>query len=148
MRTLAPCRFSFFFFLNDAAPPEISPLPLHAPLPICEVPSRGGDGQRKDLRQGGGGGGPAAKGEGQDLRHHWSRGKHCRGLRPSDQHLERSSAHAHGKVKSDRGDRQGQDLRHRRGRPERPPRSGEHTPAIPAPTKPPLRPPAVTHKTN
>src|SRR5256885_1933590 len=24
----------FFFFLNDPAPPEISPLPLHAPLPI------------------------------------------------------------------------------------------------------------------
>src|ERR1035441_3142282 len=25
----------FFFFLNDRAPPEISPLPLHAALPIC-----------------------------------------------------------------------------------------------------------------
>src|SRR2546430_14590785 len=24
----------FFFFFNDTAPPEISPLPLHAPLPI------------------------------------------------------------------------------------------------------------------
>src|SRR2546421_642711 len=24
----------FFFFLNDPAPPDISPLPLHAPLPI------------------------------------------------------------------------------------------------------------------
>src|SRR3954462_15434749 len=24
----------FFFFLNERAPPEISPLPLHAPLPI------------------------------------------------------------------------------------------------------------------
>src|SRR2546429_1448707 len=24
---------SFFFFLNDPAPPEIYPLPLHAPLP-------------------------------------------------------------------------------------------------------------------
>src|SRR5258706_12847742 len=24
----------FFFFLNDPAPPEISPLPLHDPLPI------------------------------------------------------------------------------------------------------------------
>src|SRR5260370_34730501 len=30
---------SFFFFLNDPAPPEISTLPLHAPLPIC--PSAG-----------------------------------------------------------------------------------------------------------
>src|SRR3972149_3515343 len=27
--------FFFFFFLNDPAPPEISPLPLHAALPIC-----------------------------------------------------------------------------------------------------------------
>src|SRR2546425_11538772 len=26
--------FFFFFFLNDPAPPEISPLPLHDPLPI------------------------------------------------------------------------------------------------------------------
>src|SRR5256712_11478543 len=26
---------SLFFFLNDTAPPEISPLPLHDPLPIC-----------------------------------------------------------------------------------------------------------------
>src|SRR6202046_5004080 len=26
--------FFFFFFLNDPAPPEIYPLPLHAPLPI------------------------------------------------------------------------------------------------------------------
>src|SRR2546430_14421913 len=26
--------FFFFFFLNDPAPPEISPLPLHAALPI------------------------------------------------------------------------------------------------------------------
>src|SRR5256885_13445928 len=25
----------FFFFLNDTAPPKLSPLPLHAPLPIC-----------------------------------------------------------------------------------------------------------------
>src|SRR2546430_6470827 len=25
----------FFFFLNDPAPPEFSPFPLHAPLPIC-----------------------------------------------------------------------------------------------------------------
>src|SRR2546422_10318038 len=27
-------HFFFFFFLNDPAPPEISPLPLHAALPI------------------------------------------------------------------------------------------------------------------
>src|ERR1035438_3488727 len=27
---------SFFFFLNDAAPPEISPLPLPAVFPICD----------------------------------------------------------------------------------------------------------------
>src|SRR3989442_12748486 len=27
--------FSFFFFLNDTATPEISPLPLHDALPIC-----------------------------------------------------------------------------------------------------------------
>src|SRR5256885_6326014 len=26
--------FFFFFFFNDPPPPEISPLPLHAPLPI------------------------------------------------------------------------------------------------------------------
>src|ERR1039458_178898 len=26
--------FFFFFFLNEPAPPEISPLPLHAALPI------------------------------------------------------------------------------------------------------------------
>src|SRR3989454_11093385 len=32
----------FFFFLNDPAPPEISPLPLHAALPIgaCPRPNR------------------------------------------------------------------------------------------------------------
>src|SRR5256884_3657878 len=46
MRTLDDCvvfflyiasshHFLFFFFLNDTAPPEISPLPLHAALPIC-----------------------------------------------------------------------------------------------------------------
>src|SRR2546421_43782 len=29
---------SFFFFLNDPAPPEISPLPLHDPLPIPAAP--------------------------------------------------------------------------------------------------------------
>src|SRR2546425_5064749 len=28
--------FLFFFFFNDPAPPEISPLPLHDPLPIGE----------------------------------------------------------------------------------------------------------------
>src|SRR5256885_8543706 len=31
-----PLLFFFFFFLNDPAPPEISPLPLHAALPISE----------------------------------------------------------------------------------------------------------------
>src|SRR3990170_1473618 len=30
----------FFFFLNDPAPPEIYPLPLHAPLPISRQPNR------------------------------------------------------------------------------------------------------------
>src|SRR3982750_1345963 len=29
--------FFFFFFLNDTAPPEIYPLPLHDALPICAV---------------------------------------------------------------------------------------------------------------
>src|SRR3989441_11632864 len=29
-----PQLLSFFFFLNNPAPTEISPLPLHAPLPI------------------------------------------------------------------------------------------------------------------
>src|SRR5256886_11466258 len=29
-----------FFFLNDPAPPEISPLSLHAALPICSRPLR------------------------------------------------------------------------------------------------------------
>src|SRR3989441_10188723 len=29
----------FFFFLNNTAPPEISPLPLHAALPICRLRS-------------------------------------------------------------------------------------------------------------
>src|SRR5256885_15805398 len=33
----------FFFFLNDPAPPEIPPFPLHAPLPIRRTPIRGGD---------------------------------------------------------------------------------------------------------
>src|SRR5258708_5559534 len=31
---ISPFRSSLFFFLNDTAPPEISPLPLHAALPI------------------------------------------------------------------------------------------------------------------
>src|SRR2546430_15042246 len=35
--------FCFFFFLNDPAPPEISPLPLHDALPISTPrASRGG----------------------------------------------------------------------------------------------------------
>src|SRR5256885_2175716 len=29
-----PFRLNVFFFLNDPPPPEISPLPLHHPLPI------------------------------------------------------------------------------------------------------------------
>src|SRR2546430_14833899 len=35
---LRPPFLSLFFFLNDAAPPEISPLPLPAALPICDRP--------------------------------------------------------------------------------------------------------------
>src|SRR2546430_8115848 len=31
----------FFFFLNDPPTPEISPLPLHAPLPISRSPRTG-----------------------------------------------------------------------------------------------------------
>src|SRR5256885_11030618 len=31
-----------FFFLNDTAPPEIYPFPLHAPLPIYDRNARGG----------------------------------------------------------------------------------------------------------
>src|SRR2546429_9687384 len=42
--TLTQSRSSFFFFFNDPAPPEISPLPLHAPLPISIWPSRLPDG--------------------------------------------------------------------------------------------------------
>src|SRR2546430_8306348 len=33
-----PQNYSFFFFLNDTPPTEISPLPLHAPLPIFHRP--------------------------------------------------------------------------------------------------------------
>src|SRR5258708_24017862 len=32
--------FSFFFFFNDTAPPEISPLSLHDALPISRLPVR------------------------------------------------------------------------------------------------------------
>src|SRR5256886_3952339 len=35
-------QFIVFFFLNDPAPPEIYPLPLHAALPICAPGDRGG----------------------------------------------------------------------------------------------------------
>src|SRR3989337_1396356 len=35
VRLLGPI---FFFFFNDTATTEISPLPLHAALPICSVP--------------------------------------------------------------------------------------------------------------
>src|SRR2546429_5919535 len=31
---IPPHKLLFFFFFNDPATPEISPLPLHAPLPI------------------------------------------------------------------------------------------------------------------
>src|SRR5256885_443525 len=40
-----PCQavpqlfMGFFFFFNDPAPPETSPLPLHAPLPILKGPA-------------------------------------------------------------------------------------------------------------
>src|SRR3989304_9960647 len=34
--------FFFFFFLNDPAPPEISPLSLHAALPISRPGRRSG----------------------------------------------------------------------------------------------------------
>src|SRR5256886_16062421 len=36
----------FFFFLNDAAPPDIYPLPLHAALPIWGRGGGGGGGAR------------------------------------------------------------------------------------------------------
>src|SRR2546425_11722362 len=49
--------FIFFFFLNDPAPPEISPLPHHAPLPIC-----GGGGGGAPRR--GGGAGPRVSARG------------------------------------------------------------------------------------
>src|SRR2546430_13972416 len=32
----SPVTVFFFFFFNDPATPEISPLPLRAPLPICK----------------------------------------------------------------------------------------------------------------
>src|SRR2546422_1150778 len=53
---LFPASF-FFFFFNDTAPPEISPLPLHAALPICR---RGppAPGPRRRRRQGRGAASP------------------------------------------------------------------------------------------
>src|SRR3989440_12730494 len=39
--------FPFFFFLNDTAPPEIYPLPLHAALPIPDVDGRDQDVARR-----------------------------------------------------------------------------------------------------
>src|SRR2546430_9543502 len=36
------CAFAFFFFFKDTAPPEISPFPLHASLPISFCPVAGG----------------------------------------------------------------------------------------------------------
>src|SRR2546422_11694774 len=34
-------NYPFFFFLTDPPPPEFSPLPLHAPLPISGAPAFG-----------------------------------------------------------------------------------------------------------
>src|SRR2546430_14333908 len=46
---LRPPRFFFFFFLNDPAPPEIHPLPLHAPLPTPPTaPACGASGSPND----------------------------------------------------------------------------------------------------
>src|SRR5256884_2300197 len=38
--TPSPPFFYLFFFFKDTATPEISPLPLHAALPICAAASR------------------------------------------------------------------------------------------------------------
>src|SRR5256885_8503467 len=43
---LANMAFSLFFFLNDPATTEISPLPLHDALPICGTPRGAGGGSR------------------------------------------------------------------------------------------------------
>src|SRR2546430_15127098 len=37
MEDVAPLLAHFFFFFNDPAPPEISPLPLHPPFPFCDM---------------------------------------------------------------------------------------------------------------
>src|SRR2546422_602690 len=43
----------FFFFLNNTAPPEISPLPQHAPLPIYRrAPRRDRRAVRADVHEG------------------------------------------------------------------------------------------------
>src|SRR2546429_8843208 len=42
LRMSASLLFFFFFFLNDPPPPEISPLPLHAALPISRGASSSG----------------------------------------------------------------------------------------------------------
>src|SRR2546422_10052594 len=34
-----PLWLSFFFFFNDSAPTEFSPLPLHAAFPISSIPA-------------------------------------------------------------------------------------------------------------
>src|SRR2546425_9982327 len=47
-----PHDFYFFFFLNDPAPPEFSPLPLPAALPISCPPRRGRRRRHHDDRQG------------------------------------------------------------------------------------------------
>src|SRR5256885_8380205 len=41
----------FFFFFKDAAPPELSPLPLHAAFPICPPHLAGAAALRAGLRR-------------------------------------------------------------------------------------------------
>src|SRR5256884_470634 len=45
--TITPFPFLIFFFLNNPAPPEISPLPLHAPLPIFKREGQNSDPPRR-----------------------------------------------------------------------------------------------------
>src|SRR5256884_337569 len=56
MQAMERFSFFFFFFFNDPAPPEISPLPLHAALPIwlaLEPPPPGYGLRLPPLNQGG-----------------------------------------------------------------------------------------------
>src|SRR2546426_953018 len=49
-----PALLFFFFFLNNPAPPEISPLPLHDPLPIYperRQPRQGHHARRRQKRR-------------------------------------------------------------------------------------------------